>query len=296
MASNGGAGGGGADGSVSVDGGAASLCGGLDVLFVVDNSGFTAEKLQVLADVVPAFIDAAWVALPLDSDLHVALTTTSFFAGSSSAQSVDCRPAFPERVPPHYIRPQDEDTGENGGQGRLFEHQGRRYYSANTAGPDREPLEAWLSSALLASGSQGSTYEMPSAAAGYAFHPANSQQNRGFVRDEGAVLALFVLSDGIDTSLEETDVYAASVRSAKARCGGNACVVTGGLLSSCARDESVSDPLYRFLHAFGRTPSIGDATDVRGTAEPAEYARVGEELALRIRGACLSNGGVRVEE
>lgn len=311
---NGGSGSGGgvgqAGGSPSggTEGGTSVLCRGLDVLFVVHNSAFAVETQQALADVVPSFIDAAWVALPLGSELHVGVTTTSFFAGSSSSQSIDCKPVFPDRVPAHYIRPQDGNTGENGGQGRLFEHQGRRYFSADTAGPNREPLETWLASALTAVGPQGSTYEMPSAAAAYALHPANAGDNRGFVRDEGAVLALFVLSDNIDTSPEETDAYAALVRAAKARCGGNSCVVTGGLLSRCARAASWDDPLHRFLHAFGQAPVVGEVTGFSGRPEPAEYARVAEELALRIRTACLSNGanpgtiadaaagGARVEE
>jgi hypothetical protein len=287
------------DGSApaDTDGGTPLICRRLDVLFIVDSSVFMADKQRALADAVPSFIEAAWMALPLDSELHVGLTTTSFFAGSSSSQAVDCRAAFPERVAAHYVRPQDGTTGENGGQGRLFEHEGRRYFSARTAGPDRSRLEAWLASALAAVGSLGSTYTMPSAAAAYALHPANAAENEGFVRDEGAVLALFFLSAGIDTSPEETDDYATLVRAAKARCGGDACVVPGGLLSSCARDRSSADPLDRFVHAFGQVPAVGDVADSTGAAQPAEYARVGQELAVKIRSACLSMGtNARVEE
>jgi hypothetical protein len=267
------------------------------VLFVIDNAVFMDGEQRALADMVPAFIDAAWVALPLQSELHVAVTTTSFFAGSSSAQSVNCNTADPERVAAHYIRPQDGNDGENGGQGRLFEYQQRRYFSADTAGPDRLALEAWLESALTAVGTQGSTFRMPSAAAAYALDPVNAEDNAGFVRDEGAVLALFFLSGDIDTSPEETDAYVSMVRGAKSRCGGDACVVSGGLLSSCARTTNSSDALTRFLNAFGQSPVVGDVTSSSGSAEPTEYDRVGKELASEIRLACLTNGtSTHVEE
>lgn len=49
-------------------------------------------------------------------------------------------------------------------------------------------------------------YQVRTSSQGHALDPVNAATNDGFLRDEGAVLAMFVLSDEVDQSQKGGDV------------------------------------------------------------------------------------------
>lgn len=170
---------------------------------------------------------------------------------------MDCRSAGTvEEFLQYYDTPDAADNGENGGQGRLRAHEGMTYFATDT-NADPGPLKAWLTGNITAVGESGSVFEMPAAGAGWAFHPANATANAGFVRDAGAVLVLFLLTDEVGNSPENAQVYHDMVTAAKAQCGGDACIVTGGVMKPCM--ATVGDNTeYDFLASFGEMPVLGD--------------------------------------
>ncbi len=120
---------------------------------------------------------------------------------------------------------------------------------------------------------------MPSAAAGYAAHPANSAENMGFFRDENGVLVVVVLSDEPDKSPEGTQAYKDMLTAVKSKCGGDACILTVGLINPCI--ENVNNSLWEFLNAFGEPPIWGNLKD------PAQYTNVvGDALAQVVKQTC----------
>jgi hypothetical protein len=181
-------------------------------------------------------------------------------------------------VQTHYLPPTESDNGGNGSQGRLFDWAGQRYFSTSTD-DDPAALEAWFGDAAVAAGEEGCSFEMPVAAAGFATHPANAATNEGFVRDEGALLVVFFLTDEPDKSLESKDVYRQMVLDAKAECGGDACIFMSGLIPACTLD--VNQKLWQFMGAFGNEPPWRDILDT------ANYSQlIGEALAGAVAQAC----------
>jgi hypothetical protein len=273
--------GGGGGGNEFADAGpAAESCRYVDLLFVVDNSPSMREHQEALVGVWPAFVDAMYDRLPVGTDLHVGLTTTAFFSGSCAESTVNCRSgASTSEIADHYLRPTVGDTGGNGEQGRLFQFDGMTWFGTDTGLPDRTPLKTWFSGAGVAAGEDGCSFEMSSAAAGYALHPVNADRNAGFLRDEEAVLVVFILSDEPDKSPEGAGAYHDMIVDAKAACGGDECVVTAGILDPCTVEND--DPAVQFLHSFGRTPLIGAIQDHAGYA-----AVVGDALAQVVDETC----------
>jgi hypothetical protein len=91
---------------------------------------------------------------------------------------------------------------------------------------------------------------MMAAPAGWAFDSANDPTNAGFVRDEGAVLVIFFMTDEPDQTPALIDgmpggqAMLAKVAAAKSGCGGLDCVLGGGfLLESICQNQ----PLDGFL-------------------------------------------------
>jgi hypothetical protein len=167
----------------------------------------------------------------------------------------------------------------NGEQGRFFEHAGQAFFSASLSDPDPTPLKTWFAAAAVAAGETGCSFEMASAAAGYAAHPANSATNSGFFRDENGVLLIVVLSDEPDKSPEGTPVYRDMLTAVKSGCGGDQCILTVGLIDPCV--ENVNNVLWQFLNAFGEPPIWGDLDD------PSQYNMVvGDALAQVVKQTC----------
>jgi hypothetical protein len=239
-------------------------CNYVDLLFVIDNSGSMCEAQQGLAAVVPDLVDSIFDTLPTGTDVHVGLTTTSFSPGGQHQQVACVAQEGPAEIEDAYVT--DALVDGNGYQGRLFEHDGIRYFAGNTSsGADRQALAQWFPGATSAIGCDGGAFEFTAAAAAYALDPSNAATNSGFLRDEGGVLVIFVLSNEVDQSPDDLAVYGQVVRDAKQGCGGDACIVTAGLLApNCV---PAADPMvWRFLNAFGETPAWGDVTDFAGYA------------------------------
>lgn len=266
-------------------------CGFVDVLFVVDNSKSMAQYQTALADAFPQFVDAMIANLPANVDLHVGITTTDFYCTGSGQ---DCCPdncpigntqcqigTTPEEVEAldmFYVPPTSGNNGANGAQGRLFVHEDLAYFATNTA-DDPAPLKAWFTGAAVAAGEQGSSLEMPVAAAAYTTSATNAGANEGFLRDDDAVLLVFFLTNDPDASVEVLQTYTAMVRDAKAGCGGDACILTAGLIKKCVPAEN--QKLWQFMKAFGEEPIWGDIEDKAGYVDV-----VGAALAATLGEAC----------
>jgi hypothetical protein len=275
----------GAGGNLSLDGGTdggdGASCQYVDILFLVDNSGSMGDPQEKLATAWPSFVDAMFDKLPANVDLHVGITTTSFFVGNCSEQTVNCVTAqTPAEVSAHFVDPATADTGENGGQGRLYEWQGKRFFAANTSDADRGPLKAWLSGAATSAGEDGCSYEFSSAGAAFTASPANAAHNAGFFRDEDGVLLVLFLTDEPDKSQAAPAAYHDMLASVKTKCGGDDCILTAGLIDPCV--ESSNQTLWQVMSSFGEPPIWGD---IEG--EPAEYSQVvGDALAQVVKKTC----------
>ncbi|MDC0667182.1 hypothetical protein [Nannocystis radixulma] len=267
-------------------------CGAVDVLFVIDNSKSMAQYQSALAEAFPQFVDAMIANLPESVDLHVGVTTTDFYCTGAGQEccpdncpvgNTQCQigttPEEVEAIDKYYVPPTSGDNGANGSQGRLFVYEGLSYFATNTD-DDPAPLKAWFTGAATAAGEQGSSLEMPVAAAAYATSTTNAVANEGFLRDSDTILLVFFLTNDPDASVEVLSTYTAMVREAKADCGGDACILTAGLIKKCVPDEN--QKLWQFMKAFGEPPIWGDIEDKAGYVDV-----VGDALAATIGDACI---------
>jgi hypothetical protein len=259
-------------------------CKAVDLLFVVDNSPSMGPYQQGLATAFPGFVDAMYERLPAHLELHVGMTTTSFWAGACGEGHQNCQTlATPEEVKAHYMTPMEGSTGVNGEQGRLYEWDGKRFFTANTSDKQESGLKDWFSAAATSAGENGCSFEMSAAGAGYALHPANAATNQGFLRDASTLLLIFVLSDEPDKSPEGVEAYAEMARAAKGDCGEDTCIITGGLVTPCVM--AGQNQLYDFLSSFGEKPVLGSIE------EPEKYTEVvGDTLAKAVEDACAEVG------
>jgi hypothetical protein len=237
-------------------------CGAVDLLFIVDNSKSMGQYQAALADAFPQFVDAMYANLPEDISLHVGITTTDFTCakpgdpccpdacpvGNTQCQ-IGTTPEEVELLMSFYNPPTKADNGVNGSQGRLFEHEGLRFFTGSTS-DDPAELKKWFTGAAIAAGEQGSSLEMPVAAAAYALDPVNAATNAGFVRDTDAILLIVFLTNDPDGSLEPLKTYEQQVLAAKQDCP--ECILTAGLLRACVPDEN--QRLWQFMTAFGDDP------------------------------------------
>lgn len=259
-------------------------CNAVDILFVIDNSGSMRQTQVDLAAAFPGFADAMANALPPNTDLHVGITTTAF-AGGGAHSEYDCRiqPAFgdPDTPADAYVVPTDREIQDEGHQGRLFTHDGKTFFAADSGNPAQmADLKTWFGQAAQVG--INAAWEFPAASAAWAFHGHNAGYNAGFIRDEGAVLVLFLITDEIDQSFDVEDPGRLHdmVSAAKAGCGGDRCIVTGGLLApDCvAINENAA---HEFMSSFGKDPVWGDIY------RPAEYVSVvGEALSQVVAQTC----------
>jgi hypothetical protein len=259
-------------------------CEFVDFLFVIDNSASMATYQLALTEQFPQFIDKMYEALPPAVDVHVGLTTTDFDTGCDAQEgTMNCQTtATLDEVESHYIRPDVMNDGGNGSQGRLFSFGGQTYFET-TSDEDPAALTDWFTQAAVAAGEEGCSFEMPVAAAGFATHLANAVTNDGFVRDEGALLVIFFLTDEPDKSLESDESYAEMILEAKAGCGGEACVFVGGLVPECVIDNN-AQKLWQFMNQFDTVAPVSGNIE-----ETQEYANVfGDALAGAIAEACAN--------
>jgi len=263
-------------------------CDFVDILFLIDNSASMTSYQNQLIAAFPTFVGAMVENLPPDTDLHVGVTTSSFCDyGTNPAHSeANCVPQETlDVMQSAYITPDQGTVPTPGFQGRLRPHDGTSYFAGNTGdAASITALQDWFANAA-AVGSTGCNFEFNASGVAYAFHDANQAANDGFLRDEGAVLMIFILSDEADQSYDVDDAQSLHdlVVSAKAGCGGEMCIVTGGLLSEwCTPDQSAS---FDFLSSFGEDPVWGSIGSPMGP--PPDYKEiVGEALAQVVAQTC----------
>jgi hypothetical protein len=235
-------------------------CNAVDLLFVVDNSGSMQVHHDPIVTAFPLFVDQMFSALPPGTDLHVGLTRATGFWNPGNGGGWGgpaCEAALTDGV---YYPPTDGDNGINGQQGRLFEHEGMRYFAVDTD-DDPTALSGWFDGALFGAidgSAPHSNTETVVAGAAYPFHPVNDPVNTGFLRTN-AVLVLFLLSDSPDLTPPEipTSDFVEMVRDAKAECGGDVCVVTTGAIAGQCYDQpgNTNTRLYDFMNGFGKPPA-----------------------------------------
>ncbi|MBL9100483.1 MAG: hypothetical protein JNL82_05985 [Myxococcales bacterium] len=266
----------------------ATGCFAVDLLFVIDNSPSMGPYQEALGAAFPQFADLMFSELPPGTDLHVGIVTTSFFDGSCSESTNNCKSqASDAEILAHYDPPTDGNNGENGGQGRLYSWQGMSYFAANTD-DDPAALKAWFTGAAISAGETGCSFEMPAAAAGWAADPANAATNAGFIRDESAVLLVFVLSDEPDKSPEPVGQFVDKLVAAKSACGGLDCILAAGLVDTdFCYDHPADTTLKTFLESFSAPPIVGSIGSVFPNDPPPDYTGVvGQALAQVIGQKC----------
>jgi hypothetical protein len=240
-------------------------CTAVDILFVIDDSTSMGSYQQGLAAAAPDFADAIFASLPPGTDLHVGVTTSSFYGGSggTSPGETNCSPYYEgagltdrDDLFQWYWTPDDMPYDANGAQGRLRVHEGLTYFATTTDG-DPSAMKDWLVGNITAVGEHGSVWEMVAAGAAYPFHPANAAHNAGFLRDQGAVLVILTLTDEVDNSPEDVQTYHDMIAAAKAGCGGDDCIVTAGIHKPCLA-TAPDNVLYPLLASFGEEPAVAD--------------------------------------
>jgi len=262
-------------------------CAAVDILFVVPSGAFPAldEMRANLSAALPDFVDALWERLPPGTSVHTGFTTGDFSDQPiCDAFYENCVPTTETEamIPDHYTTPDVLQTAKNGGQGRLLVHDEMAYFDALTSsGTDAAALAIWLTGAVDALGSDGCSYVMYAAAAGWIGDVANSATNAGFLRDAGAVLLIVFVATFPDLSPGPVEDYKAMVASAKPGCGVDECTVAAGLYSYyCDTGDSPWSPAL-FLDLFGETPLVGYVE------YPADYPLVlGGDLAEIVAQTC----------
>ena len=282
-----GAGGGGLCGDPDVECG----CNAVDLLFVVDNSVSMKPHQKALAAAFPGFVDAMWTALPEGTSLHVGVTTTSLHPGCCPEKTfTDCTSEYDEDwLGTHCYDaalPDVLDTGENGGQGRLYVHGGQSYFQAVVGVDDPGPLSSWFTAVADQTGELGACVEMPAAAAGLVTHPANAATNAGFLRDSGAALVVFVVTDEPDKSPEPVDTYIDMLAGAKESCGGIDCIRAAGFVPESCYEAATDKTLRSFLEGFGEAPLVAGIAKQEGQPPPDYSGLVGDALAALVAEQC----------
>ena len=160
-----------------------------------------------------------------------------------------------------YITPDEQNTGKNGAQGRLFRPGGNGDAFAAFDTDDaaaKSAAETWFAEAA-AVGTGGSNIEMLTAPVGWVADPANDVTNAGFLRDAGAVLVLFFMQDEPDQTplvidgQNAGDLMLERIAAAKGTCGGVDCILAGGFLAETACGGR---PINQLLDGLTEEPHI----------------------------------------
>lgn len=218
----------------------AQVCNQVDILFIIDSSASMHDEQVSLGQAFPQFTATMVETLPLGTSLHVGVTTTEMGVGGTYSIEYPCDSPNPD----YYETPDTDPSGVNGAQGRLFAPPGGPAYfevSTDASAQEIAELDAWFVQAA-AVGIDGSPEEMPLGGAGWAFDPVNADTNEGFVRDEGAALVLFFVTDESDQT--PIDGVAQGlidrIAAAKSGCGGLDCVAVGGtVVESCFPEDAL---------------------------------------------------------
>ena len=237
-------------------------CNAVDILFVIDNSEPMADYQAALVDAFPAFAEALFAGLPPNTSVHVGITSTTM--GESAVGMTDGCTATGDGMQPveaFYTTPDEDDTGVPGAQGRLYIVDDRAYFQGSTF-DDPQPLVDWFTAGALI-GEGGSQVEMSGAAAAWATDPINDETNMGFIRDEGAVLVIFVVQDEPDQSpMGEAEALVQKIATAKETCGGMSCVVAGGFVQTECLPENPLGTIFEAASATAihQLPSFNETT------------------------------------
>jgi hypothetical protein len=233
-------------------------CTAVDVIFVVDNSGSMQEHAAPTIAAFDIFVDEMVNTLPEGTSLHVGVTRATGFYDPGNGGGwggPGCEAALTDGS---WNPPDVADNGTNGQQGRLFEHEGQRFFEIDT-GADSAPLKTWFQGALMGAidgSAPHSNTETVVAGAAYPFHEANADFNEGFMRQQ-AVLVLFLLSDSPDLAPPDipTQQFIDIVSDAKSECG-DFCVIPTGAIAGACYDQvgNTNTRLYDFMNGFGAPP------------------------------------------
>jgi hypothetical protein len=222
-------------------------CVAVDLLFVIDNSLSMSEYQAALGQAFPGFADTILGALPAGVNIHVGVTSTEMgYSNEGNTMNCDATGAGGAPSADFYVTPDVAASGTNGAQGRLYSAGGVPYFDIDTDAPpaDVMALADWFSLAANI-GENGSNVEMSGAAAAWATDPVNAPTNMGFIRDEGALLVLFVIQDEPDqTPVGESAALIAKIAAAKQACGGMDCVVGGGFVNQFCLGQSVLGDIF----------------------------------------------------
>lgn len=249
-------------------------CTGVDLLFVIDNSGSMGDYQAALGLAFPAFASTLDTALPAGTSLHVGVTSTEMgYSGSGSTSIMNGSCTFTgdggQPNDAFYITPDVMHTMRNGAQGRLYDPGGGQTffeYTTGTGGAELAALESWFSSAANI-GTGGSNIEMSAAPAGWAADAANDAENGGFIRDEGSVLVVFFMQDEPDQTPLMIDGMPGGLAmldkliAAKTGCGGTDCIIAGGFLDEQACSAMGNLPLDDLLANVGEAPIVQPLPD-----------------------------------
>jgi hypothetical protein len=270
-------GGAGFDGGIQSDGSGGG-CTAVDILFVIDNSSSMCSYQDSLAQAFPFFADAIYSALPAGTDLHVGITTSAFCTGGSHGESNCVAGESASFIDTVFQTPSEGMVAGNGYQGRLLDHNGQQFYAANTGDmATKTGLSQWFAGAATSVGCGGCAFDFTVGGAAYAADPINAATNAGFFRDEDTVLLLFFLTDEADHSPEGLQLYHDKLTAVKSKCGGDACIIAGGLLSLWCNGPTATTNIWQFVNMFGEPPVWGDirgGTPFGGNVDPMEYTKI----------------------
>lgn len=264
-----------------IEGECESGCTAVDLLFIIDNSVSMSDYQVALGQAFPTFADAIIEALPAGTNLHVAVTSTTM-GMSSSGSTTNCAATGDNMQPAasFYETPDQGNNGVNGAQGRLFVADGKPFFEIDTDAPAAEvqALADWFSEAAQV-GESGSQIEMSAAPAGWFTASENDATNAGFLRDEGAVLVLFVIQDEPDqTPSNAAQAIVDMIASAKAGCGGMECVVGGGFVNQSCLNQTPLGTLFGSLGADPVLEVLPDEDDV----SPATFEAVLQDTLAQV--------------
>ncbi len=266
------------DGDGDGDGRTAESCTGVDLLFVIDNSGSMGRYQDALGVAFPDFVDTLVGSLPASTSLHVGVTSTEMGFSSQGNTSITngvCTFEGDGGLGPEgfYITPDVTDTGRNGAQGRLYSPPGSTevfvaFETDDVAGI--ASAKTWFADAASI-GTGGSNIEMLTAPAGWAAHPVNTSTgavNDGFFRDDGVVTVVFFMQDepdqtplmvqGAEAGMQMLQMLA----DAKPICGGVNCILAGGFLEANACGTR---PIDTFLSGLGGAANVASLPPSQGS-------------------------------